>query len=305
MSKKTILVLGATGSQGGSVSRHLLEDGGFQVRCFTRNPNSEAATILRKRGAEIVQGDLSQTESIRKALEGVWGVFGVTNYWEHFEKEEIRGRNLIEAVRNSAVSFFVFSSLPSAAEISGGSLTVSHFDIKARLEKEIRTLGLPCCFVHVAFYYENFLTFPPQPQDDGSFAFASPQGETPLAAVAVEDIGGVVREIFREPIPFDGQTVGIVGSDLKCSEYAEILSEILGRPVYYHYMPREDYAKLGFKGADDLANMFEFYRMYVPSRAAEMARSRQLYPSLQSFPEWVRNNRTKLLEVLDKQVQKT
>lgn len=305
MSTKTILVLGATGAQGGSVSRHLLGDDGFQVRCFTRKPDSDAATILRDRGAEIVQGDLSQTETIRKALDGVWGVFGVTNFWEHFENEETQGKNLIEAVRKSDASFFIFSSLPAAGEISNGSLTVPHFDIKARLEKEIRTLSLPCCFVHVAFYYENFLTFPPQPQDDGSFVFVSPQGETPLAAVSVEDVGGVVREIFRDPVPFDGQTVGVVGSDLKSSEYAEILSEILDRRIYYEYMPREDYAKLDFAGADDLANMFEFNRLYIPSRAADMARSRQLYPSLQSFPEWVHNNRIKLLEVLDNQVQRT
>lgn len=303
MSKKIILVVGATGAQGGSVSRHLLTDGNFKVRCLTRSPDSEAAATLTEQGAEIVQGDLADAESIQTAMKGVWGVFGVTNFWEHFEEEEKHGHNLIEAVKQAGVSFFVFSSLPAASEISNGELPVPHFDTKAKLEKQIRSLNLPCCFIHVAFYYENFLTFPPQPQEDGSYIFVSPQGETPLAAVSVEDVGGVVTPIFKNPNPFIEQTVGVVGSDLKSSEYAEILSEILARPIHYRYMPREDYAGLGFQGSDDLANMFEFNRLHIPGRAADMARSRQLYPALQSFPEWVQKNREKLLNVLDRQPQ--
>ncbi|NLZ04398.1 MAG: NmrA family NAD(P)-binding protein [Phycisphaerae bacterium] len=61
--KKTILVVGATGAQGGSVARHLLAGNTFQVRCLTRHPDSEKARALRQADAEIVQGDLEDAAS--------------------------------------------------------------------------------------------------------------------------------------------------------------------------------------------------------------------------------------------------
>ena len=175
--KETILVTGATGAQGGSVARHLLGRGGYTVRCLTRNPDSEKAGALQQAGAEIVRGDLDDPASLRSALDGCQAVFGVTNFWEHFNKEYEQGRNLMDVVAaTNSVEHFVFSTLPNAKKISGGELDVPHADIKARLEEEARERGLPATFVHVAFYYENFLSyFPPQKQEDGTFALGFPQ----------------------------------------------------------------------------------------------------------------------------------
>ena len=63
----TILVVGATGMQGGGVARHLLKRGKFEVRCLTRHPNSEAARILEQQGAEGVQADLDDSASLVRA----------------------------------------------------------------------------------------------------------------------------------------------------------------------------------------------------------------------------------------------
>ena len=131
MSKKTILVFGATGAQGGSVARHLLSRGQYAVRAITRKPDAPAAQALRELGAEIVQGDLDDMASLRKALEGVYGVFGVTNFWEHFSKEETQGRNLVTAVAAADVKHFVFSTLPPIAKATNGALKSPHFDLKA------------------------------------------------------------------------------------------------------------------------------------------------------------------------------
>src|SRR4051794_3929282 len=95
MNRNKILVLGATGAQGGSVARALLSRGRFDVRVLTRKPDSPAAQQLRALGAEIVQGDLDDRASLQRALEGVYGVFGVTNFWEHFAKEREQGFNLV------------------------------------------------------------------------------------------------------------------------------------------------------------------------------------------------------------------
>jgi uncharacterized protein YbjT (DUF2867 family) len=297
--EKTILVTGATGAQGGSVVRHLLKGGKFKVRCLTRKPDSERARGLVKAGAETVRGDLGNPESLQAAMKGCYGVFGVTNFWEHFEKEAFHGKNLIDAVKEAGIEHFVFSTLPSAQKLSDGKLEVPHFDLKARMEEYARSLKLPATYAHVAFYYENFLYFfPPKLQEDGSYLFGLPQGETPLAAVGVEDVGGVVATIFDRPGEFRDLTVGIVGDDLPCSKYAEIMSRVLGKKILYRYIPREVFAKFGFPGAEDLANMFEYNRLFIPNRQADFEQSLALYPEMQRFKPWVEANKERFAAIL-------
>jgi len=292
--RQTILVTGATGAQGGSVARHLIADNNFQVRVFTRNPESENARELEALGAEIAVGDLSDLGSINKALEGCYAAFGVTNFWEHFGGEYQQGVNLIDAVAKSDVQHFVFSTLPSATKVSNGEIAVPHLDIKAELEAYSKSLNLPATYVHIAFYYENFLSyFPPQKVDANTFQFGFPQGSTPLAAVSVEDLGGVVKVIFNNPERFLHKTVGVVGDDLPCSNYAEILSEGLGKKIDYSHYPREIYASFGFPGAEEIANMFAFNEQYIPERKAELAESRILYPQIRTLKQWLSSNTEK------------
>jgi uncharacterized protein YbjT (DUF2867 family) len=297
--QKRILVFGATGAQGGSVARHLLERGDVSVRCITRKPESEAARALRAAGAELVAGDLDDRASIEPAMRGCWGVFGVTNFWEHFGKEEQHGRNLCDAVAASDVQCFIFSTLKSLKDLSGGKLEVPHTDIKQQLEHYARDCNLPVIFAHVAYYYENFLTFfKPQRQDDGSYAFGFPQGDTPLAAYSVEDTGGVVGALFRQPQPFMGQTVGVVGDDRPPAEYADSMARATGERIRYNHISRDVYASFGFPGAEDLANMFDVQRRYVPNRKADLELSRRLYPHMQTFDQWAQTHSDQLRRAL-------
>ena len=70
--KKIITVFGATGAQGGGLVEAILadKDGGFAVRAVTRDVNSDKAKALAAKGAEVVQADIDDVESIKKALEG-------------------------------------------------------------------------------------------------------------------------------------------------------------------------------------------------------------------------------------------
>ncbi len=296
---KTILVIGATGAQGGSVANHLLARGTFAVRALTRNPDSDSAQKLRILGAEVVRGTLDDRATLRAALKGVYGVFGVTSYWEHFDREPEHGRNLINAVAGADVEHFVFSSLPPIAETTNGELSVPHFDQKYALEQYAKALGIAATFIRVAFYYDNFFSFfPPQRGADGAFHFGFPQGETPLAGVAAEDIGGVVAEIFERPSDFIGATVGVVGDDLPPAEYASVLSRVTGKRVRYNYIPRQTFAGFGFRGASDMADMFDFNRRFIPSRGSDLAQSRALYPSMQTFEQWASSRRDALARLL-------
>ena len=297
--RKKILVFGATGAQGGSVARALLARNQFDVRAFTRKGDSPAAQALREAGAEIAVGDLDDPASIRAALDGIYGVFGVTNFWEHFAKEAQQGENMIRAIAEAKVGHLVLSSLPPIAKETNGALRSPHFDIKAEHEELAKSLGIPATFVHVPFYYENFLAFfPPRPAGDGTYQFGFPQGDRPLAAISVEDVGSLVAPLFEQPETYIGQVLKPAGDELPASEYAAVMSRRTGADIRYSHVPRETFAALGFPGAEDLADMFEYYRLHIPSRARDIETSRALAPGLQSFDAWLGKNETKLRAAL-------
>ena len=98
----TILITGATGHQGGAVAR-ALQGSGFRLRGLTRKPESERATALARQGVEVVKGDLDDDSTLRRALAGVWGVFGVQNSWEAgVEGEEAQGKRLATLARRTS-----------------------------------------------------------------------------------------------------------------------------------------------------------------------------------------------------------
>src|ERR1700723_33470 len=102
-SNRTILITGVTGSQGGAIAQ-ALQGSGFHLRGLTRTPESERAAALARNGVDIVKGDLDDEATLRRALAGAWGVFGVQNSWEAgVEREETQGKRLATLARESAV----------------------------------------------------------------------------------------------------------------------------------------------------------------------------------------------------------
>ena len=290
--KPIILVTGATGAQGGSVAKALLAENKFAVRIFTRNASSAKAQDLKAAGAEIAEGDFDNIESLKQAMKDCYGVFGVTNFWEHYHKELAQGKNLVDAVNQSGIKHFVLHTLPNYLKLSNGEFPVPHCDIKATLQDYTKSLSIPASFVQIAFYYENFFTFFPfQKDENGDFYFGFPQGDTKLAMASVDDIGGVIASIFNHPAEYIGRTVGVVGADKTCAEYAEIMSKLLGKRIYFNYIPRDVYAGFGFPGAEELANMFEVQRLYIKNRQLDLIESYGLNPSMQSLENWIIKNK--------------
>lgn len=293
--KKIILVTGATGAQGGSVARALLAENKFAVRILTRNALNEKAIALKRVGAEIVEGNMDDIDSLKAAMKDCYGVFGVTSFWEHYEKEFQQGKNLIDAVAQSGIKHFVFSSLPDYHQLSNGKYSVPHCDMKAALQRYTESLQIPSSFVQITFYYENFLYFFPLQNDhNGGYFFGFPQGNTKLASVSVEDYGPVVAAVFNNPAIYMGQTINTTGADKTCEEYAAILGAVLRRNVYFKYIPRDEYAALAFPGAEELANMFEVQRLHIPNREKDLQESKKLNPGIQSFESWVIRSRNKI-----------
>src|SRR4029077_4596960 len=100
-SDRTILITGVTGKQGGAVAQ-ALQGRGFDLRGLTRNPDSERAVVVARQGIDVVKGDLDDEASLRRALAGAWGVFGVQNAGEAgVEREEAQGKRLAKLAREA------------------------------------------------------------------------------------------------------------------------------------------------------------------------------------------------------------
>jgi uncharacterized protein YbjT (DUF2867 family) len=91
------LVSGATGRQGGALLKYLLRDG-WRIRVLTRNPQGRVAQELSNSGAEVVQGDMEDLESLRRAMKGVHGVYSVQDFWTVGARREVQqGKNMADA----------------------------------------------------------------------------------------------------------------------------------------------------------------------------------------------------------------
>jgi uncharacterized protein YbjT (DUF2867 family) len=306
---KTITIFGGTGAQGGGLARAILADpqSEFRARVATRNPDSEKARALATAGAEVVHADLDRPETLKPALQGAYGAFCVTNYWEHFspERELEQAKAMAQAARDAGVRHVIWSTLEDTRErvpleddrmpTLQGRYKVPHFDAKGEANALFTSLGVPVTLLHTSFYWDNFIYFGlgPKPNGDGTLAITLPLADAKLPGIASEDIGKCAYGIFKRGDEFIGKTVGIAGEHLTGTEMARLFTEALGTTVRYNDVPADVYRGFGFPGADDLGNMFQYKRDFEPqycaARPVEFAR--ELNPELQTFAEWLERHK--------------
>ncbi|XP_068102560.1 nmrA-like family domain-containing protein 1 [Hyperolius riggenbachi] len=290
--KKIITVLGATGAQGGSVASALLKDCSFAVRAVTRDVSKPAAEKLRKAGAEVVAADMNDEKSLSAALNGAYGAFVVTNFFEHNskEKEAAQGKRIADLCKKHGLKHVVFSSLENVHKLTGGKLQVQHFDGKGEAEEYFREIHVPMTSVRVAFYFENFLTVskPHKSQDGKTYQLVIPMGNVPMDGISVADLGGVVRSIFQKPSEYIGKDIGVSAEKLTIKQYAETMSKVSGKNIVDSQITPEAYERLGFPGAEELANMFRYYQM-VPHRDVKL--THKLNPDSKNFLQFAESKK--------------
>jgi uncharacterized protein YbjT (DUF2867 family) len=172
-----------------------------------------------------------------------------------------------------------------------GKYKVPHFDAKGESDRVFRALGVPTTCLLTSFYWDNLIHFGMGPKRgaDGQLAFTLPMGDKKLPGIAAEDIGQCALGIFKKGPDLVGKTIGIAGQHLTGQQMAASLGKALGQPVVYRPIEPEAYRALGFPGAEDLANMFQFKRDFEADfcGARNLDISRTLNPSLQTFDEWL------------------
>ena len=313
--KKIIAVVGSTGSQGGGLVRAILADpsGGFAARAITRDPNKDKAKALAAKGAEVVKADIDDVASLKKAFAEAHGVYGVTNFWEHFsgEKEKAQAKNIADAAKAAGVKHVIWSTLEDTRKLMKADdkrmpmlqekYRVPHFDAKA--EANAFFSGLPVTYLVTSFYWDNLYLFglAPKKGEGGQLSWTFPMGNSKLAGIAAEDIGKVAYGIFKAGSPYIGKTVGIYGEALTIEQMGKTLSKALGvGPVQYNAVEADAYRGFGFPGADEMGNMFQVYRDFEKQviDARSLDETRKLNPSLQSFEQFVTKQKAAIVPAM-------
>ncbi len=306
--KKIIVVFGATGAQGGGLARAILSDpkSEFTVRAVTRDPNSDKAKALAALGAEVVAADIDDVESLKRVLKGAYGAYFVTFFWGHLspEKEVSEAKNMAEAAKHAGLKHAIWSTLEDVRKwvplddnsmpTIHGKYKVPHFEGKGESDHFFTDAGVPVTFMLASYYWDNLVYFGMGPKRgaDGKLSITFPMGNKKMAGIGAGDIGKCAYGIFKKGPGMIGKRIGIAGEQITCGDMAKAMSKTLGEEVSYNEITPEVYRSFGFPGADDLGNMFQFYRDFdeVCNSTRDVAFSRELNPELQSFEMWLAEN---------------
>ena len=308
--KKVIAIVGATGQQGGGLARAILDDPnhGFAVRALTRNPDSDAARRLAAQGAEVVEADITDEASLTKAFDGAYGAFLVTNFWEHMSptQEKQDALNMAQAAKAAGLTHVIWSTLDDTREHfpldddrmpNIGDYKVPHFDAKAEADQYFVDAAVPTTFLRTTFYWDGLLgQMGPQRGEDGKLVLAMAMGDSPLAGIAVEDIGRTAYGILQRGPELAGRTISIASDHLTGTQIAEQLSTALGETVTYVPVPFDVLRAQPFPAAVELANMFQFYAQ-TPSFNADrdVNAVRELNPRLQTLQQFLAEHKDDLV----------
>ncbi len=133
----------------------------------------------------------------------------------------------------------------------------------------------------------------PRTGPDGDLVFALPLGGARLPGISAGDIGKCAYGVFRRGTAAVGQRFGIAGEILSGDEMAEKLGRALGRKVSFSNVPFDAYRGMGFPGAEDLGNMFQFHAIlgdeFLGYRSPQLSRS--LNPEMLDFDAWLAANK--------------
>lgn len=233
---KTVVVLGATGQQGGSVAAALRADG-WGVRAVVRDPLGDRARSLSAVGVETVRGDLGDSESLRAAFSGAHGVFSVQPNSgqagaDVTNEDEVRfGAAVAEIAEHCGVAHLVYSSAVTAGSTTG----VAHLDTKSRIEAHVRDLDIAGTIIRPATFMELLVT-PGMGLDRGHLSFLMHPDQA-MQFIAVRDIGRIVAAVFGSPDRYVHRTMEIAGDALTGNDLAEHLTQAAGQTISYSRLP--------------------------------------------------------------------
>jgi len=239
MADDLLLVIGATGTQGGATARALLARG-RRFRILVRNAAAPAAAALAHQGVEVAVGDLNRPETLRPAMQGVTGVFSVQRPdADGSDSERRHGYALIEAALAAGVRHFVQSSVCQAGTHASfprwqeGYWAQKYWTDKWDVEQAVRAAGFAhWTILRPTFIMENFTRTKAQflyPQMRQGVIVTPVRPEAKLQLIAGADIGAFAAAALGDPTRFGGRTIDLVGDTLTMEATCATLARALGK----------------------------------------------------------------------------
>ena len=264
---KTIAIVGATGNQGSSVARTFLGLPDWHVRCLTRRSTSEKAQALKALGAEVVQADLENVDSLTEAFKDVHAIFVNTDFWLPYMAAlaEGRGRDASSTLghatefrhaRNAAIAAsktptlekYIYSALGPIKAASGGKyFNCFHWDSKAAavdfVEKEMPDLAKKTSYIYIGAYNTNAFLFPQLSKATGEYSLSLPAPkETKFPITDPENsTGPFVRALVEDEAA--GTKLLAYDSILTIAEAMDVWTGVTGKKAEFVQMSLEEMHK--------------------------------------------------------------
>lgn len=275
-----VLVTGATGNQGGALSRLLLKKG-HRVKALVRSPDHAAAKELEGLGAEVITGNFNDVSSIQLAAQGVEAMFAVATPYSGPEVETRHGMNLANAAKGAGVMHLLYSSVANANRDTG----IEHFDSKCKVEEHIKTLDIPHTIVAPAYVMDNLLS-PWSVLDFKSGQLKQPLPPSrKLQQISYSDIAAFMGIVLERRDQFIGKRIDIASDEVSGLEVADTLSQVTGHTIQYVKAPIE--------GVEVMYQWFDQVGYTV-----DIASLHNDYPEIKwhTFEEWARGQDWSMLE---------
>lgn len=239
----------------------------------------ESAIELEKSGAELFKGDMNDSESLDKAMEGIYGVFSIQNFWEHgYDGELNHGKAVADAAKKANVQHFLQSSVGGAER----NTKLPHFDVKFEIEKYLKSLNLPVTVIRPVFFMENFKTWFKPVEADGKLTLnMAMKADTKLQMIAVDDIGAISAKIFDNPDKFIGKEIELAGDELTMPEVAALYETNTGKKTEFVELP----VSVIRTNSEEMADMFQWF--IDKGYEADLKTQKDLFGKTISFKEWL------------------
>lgn len=271
---KLLVILGATGQQGGSIISYILNNPllskEYSLRGISRDASSPRAQALKLKGVEIFEADINRPDSLKNAFRDANIVFGQTNtIYENNSKERelMQGKAIVDAAVAAGVQYFIWSTSTNVTKITGGKLKqVIHFDVKAEIEEYIRALPIKSAFYAPGSFMQNLHSvMTPHPVGDGTYAISNtyePETKIPWIDIA-NDTGKFIAPILTDPTKYEGKILSAAIKLYSLEEVAITLSNATGKVVNYRKVSEEFLRPfLPPSFANELIEMFLYIRDY-------------------------------------------
>lgn len=257
--RRTIVVIGATGLQGGAVARHLLRNG-WHVRALTRKAGSQKAQALTDLGAEVVQGDMNDPASLKTAFAGAYGIFSVQNPVLSGVEGEIRqGKTVADVAGEVGIQHLVYSSAGTGKQGTG----IPSWESKLAIETYMKALALPLTVLRPMAFMELMTEKKFFPAVSTWHLMPQLMGSTrKVGWLSADDLGVIVARVFAEPERFIGQELQLASDVASIDECRAIYRDVRGKKPPRFPMPVWLFARFGFVG-EDLSLMWRWLRNAV------------------------------------------